>query len=116
MRMLDRVRLDDHDGLGQDGREDAVAEPATSPGGHRSATGGSRIPYDRVARRLPRGGGSRRGRGRIGRRRSLLHPRIVAGVGVHGRTTVIDGFGTQFVVPGLVAVDLAQPVLGAMLR
>jgi hypothetical protein len=27
---------------------------------------------------------------------------------------VIDGFGAQFVVPGLVAVDLAQPVLGAV--
>ncbi len=26
-----------------------------------------------------------------------------------------DGFGPQFVVPGLVAVDLAQPVLGAVL-
>jgi hypothetical protein len=28
---------------------------------------------------------------------------------------VIDGFGAQFVVPGFVAVDLAKPVLGAML-
>jgi len=28
---------------------------------------------------------------------------------------VIDGFGAQFVVPGFVAVDLAQPVLGAVL-
>jgi hypothetical protein len=28
---------------------------------------------------------------------------------------VIDGFRAQFVVPGFVAVDLAQPVLGAML-
>jgi hypothetical protein len=27
---------------------------------------------------------------------------------------VIDGFGAQFVVPGFVAVDLAQPVLGAV--
>ena len=27
---------------------------------------------------------------------------------------MIDRFGTQFVVPGFVAVDLAQPVLGAM--
>ena len=27
---------------------------------------------------------------------------------------MIDGFGAQFVVPGFVAVDLAQPVLGAM--
>ena len=32
-----------------------------------------------------------------------------------GRATVIDGFGAQFVVPGFVAVDLAQPVLGAVL-
>ena len=29
---------------------------------------------------------------------------------------MIAGFGAQFVVPGLVAVDLAQPVLGAVLR
>jgi hypothetical protein len=28
---------------------------------------------------------------------------------------VIDGIGAQFVVPGFVAVDLAQPVLGAVL-
>ena len=28
---------------------------------------------------------------------------------------MIDGFGAQFVVPGFVAVDLAQPVLGAAL-
>jgi hypothetical protein len=46
---------------------------------------------------------------------SLLHPWIVRGIGVHGRATVIDGFGAQFVVPGFVAVDLAQPVLGAAL-
>ena len=46
---------------------------------------------------------------------SLLHPWIVRRVGVHGRATVIDGFGTQFVVPGFVAVDPAQPVLGAVL-
>ena len=38
---------------------------------------------------------------------SLLHPWIVRRVGVHGRATVIDGFGAQFVVPGFVAVDLA---------
>ena len=36
-------------------------------------------------------------------------------VGVHWRATLIDGFGAQFVVPGFVAVDLAQPVLGAVL-
>src|SRR5215210_3953392 len=47
--------------------------------------------------------------------RSLLHPWIVRGVGVHGRATVVDGFGAQFVVPRFVAVDLAQPVLGAVL-
>jgi hypothetical protein len=46
---------------------------------------------------------------------SLLHPWIVRRVGVHGRAPVIDGFGAQFVVPGFVAVDLAQPVLGAVL-
>jgi hypothetical protein len=28
---------------------------------------------------------------------------------------LIDGFGAEFVVPGFVAVDLAQPVLGAVL-
>jgi hypothetical protein len=28
---------------------------------------------------------------------------------------VIDGFGAQFVVPGFVAVDLAQPIPGAVL-
>ena len=28
---------------------------------------------------------------------------------------MIDGFGARFVVPGFVAVDLAQPVLGAVL-
>jgi CheY-like chemotaxis protein len=38
---------------------------------------------------------------------SLLHPWIVRRVGVHGRATVIDGFGAQLVVPGFVAVDLA---------
>lgn len=36
-------------------------------------------------------------------------------VGVHGRATVIDRFGAQFVVPGFVAVDLAQSVLGTVL-
>ena len=46
---------------------------------------------------------------------SLLHPWIVRRVGVHGRAAVIDRFGAQFVVPGFVAVDLAQPVLGAVL-
>ena len=46
---------------------------------------------------------------------SLLHPWIVGGVGVHGRAAVIDGLRAQFVVPGLVAVDLAQPVRGAVL-
>src|SRR4051812_22070558 len=46
---------------------------------------------------------------------SLLHPWIVRRVGVHGRAAVSDGFRAQFVVPGFVAVDLAQPVLGAVL-
>ena len=60
--------------------------------------------------------GDRELRQRVGRRHpSLLHPWIVRRVGVHGRATVIDGFGAQFVVPGFVAVDLAQPVLGAVL-
>ena len=38
---------------------------------------------------------------------SLLHSWIVRRVGVHGKATVIDGVGAQFVVPGFVAVDLA---------
>jgi hypothetical protein len=46
---------------------------------------------------------------------SLLHPWIVRGVGIHRRTATAGGFGAQFVVPGFVAVDLAQPVLGAVL-
>ena len=32
-----------------------------------------------------------------------------------GGQPLVDGFGAQLVVPGLVAVDLAQPVLGAVL-
>jgi hypothetical protein len=43
------------------------------------------------------------------------HPWIVRRVGVHGRATAIDGLGAQFVMPRFVAVDLAQPVLGAVL-
>ena len=45
---------------------------------------------------------------------SLLHPWIVPGVGIHGRATAIDGFGAQFVVPGFVPVDPAEPVPGAV--
>src|SRR5215210_6784180 len=48
-------------------------------------------------------------------RGSLLHPRIVRGVGIDRRATLIDGSGAQLEVPGLVAVDLAQPVAGAVL-
>ena len=33
-------------------------------------------------------------------RAGLLHPWIVRRVGVHGRATVIAGFGAEFVVPG----------------
>jgi len=52
---------------------------------------------------------------RIGRQhRSLPHPRIVRGVGIHGRATTIDRLEAQFVVPGLVAIDLAQSVPGAV--
>jgi hypothetical protein len=61
----------------------------------------------------PRGALPRRGDGRA--RWSLQHPWIVRRVGVHGRAAVIDGVGAQLVVPGFVAVDLAQPVLGAVL-
>ena len=42
------------------------------------------------------------------------HPRIVRGVGVHGGAAVIGGLGAQFVMPGLVAVGLTQPVRGAV--
>ena len=49
------------------------------------------------------------------RAESLLHPWIVRRVVVHGRAAVIAGIGAQFVVPGFVAVDLAQPVVGAVL-
>ena len=38
----------------------------------------------------------------------------MGGVGVHGRAALIDGFRAQFVVPGFVAVDLAQPVRGTV--
>ena len=47
--------------------------------------------------------------------RRLPHLWIVRGVGVHRGATVIDGLGAQFVVPRLVAVDLAEPVFGAVL-
>src|SRR3954451_7526102 len=49
-------------------------------------------------------------------RKRSLHPWIVCRVGVHGRAAVGDGVGAQFVVPGFVAVDPAQPVLGAVGR
>src|SRR5215210_2051196 len=63
----------------------------------------------------PRGGRCRRSSARW----SLVGPPspwIVRRVGVHGRATVIAGFGAQFVVPGFVAVGLAQPVFGAVLK
>src|SRR3954471_4733585 len=41
------------------------------------------------------------------RPRALPHPWIVRRVGVRRRATVIDGCAAQFVVPRLVAVDLA---------
>src|SRR4029453_4489772 len=44
------------------------------------------------------------------------HPLISRGVGIHRRATTIDRLRAQFVVPGLVTVYLAQPILGAMLR
>ena len=49
-------------------------------------------------------------------RRVLLmpHPRIVRRVGVHGGAAVMDALRAQLVVPGLIALDLAQPVLGAV--
>ena len=43
------------------------------------------------------------------------HPRVVGRVGVHARATVVDGRAAPFVVPGLVAVDLAQAVPGPVL-
>jgi hypothetical protein len=45
---------------------------------------------------------------------SLLHPWIVPGVGIHARAAAVDGSGSQFVVPGLVPVDLAESILRAM--
>jgi hypothetical protein len=45
----------------------------------------------------------------------LLRPWIVRRVCVHGRATVTDDLEAQFVVPGFVAIDLAQPVVGAVL-
>ncbi len=63
------------------------------------------------------GGGGRRSTGPGQEMPKLL---VTAGsldlawVGVHRGATVIDGFGAQFVVPGFVAVDLAQLVLGTM--
>src|SRR4029453_17941934 len=41
---------------------------------------------------------------------------MLGGGGIPARATTIDRLGAQFVVPRLVAVDLAQSVLGAMLR
>src|SRR5215208_3858043 len=43
-----------------------------------------------------------------------VHPWILRGVGVCGSATAIDRFGLQFVMPGLVAVDLTQPIVGAV--
>lgn len=55
--------------------------------------------------------GRYRGRNGIRRQsRSLRHPRIACVVGIHARTATAGGLGAQFVVPGLVAVDLAQAV------
>ena len=52
---------------------------------------------------------------RTGRTRgSLLHSRVVRGIGVHGRATLLDRLGAQLEVPGLVTVDLAQPIIGAI--
>ena len=62
--------------------------------------------------RLPGGGDARQGMRPVGS--SRLHPRIVRRVGVHRRASALAGFGAQLVVPGLVAVDLAQPVAGAV--
>jgi len=46
---------------------------------------------------------------------SLLHPRILRGVGEHGRAAVINTSGAQLVVPRFVPVDLAQPEFQAVL-
>ena len=45
---------------------------------------------------------------------SLLHPRVLGRVGVSIGAPVVDGLETQLEVPGLVVVDLAQPVGGAV--
>lgn len=44
-----------------------------------------------------------------GSARGSLHPRILGRVCVGGRAAVFGGAGSQFEVPGLVVVDLAQP-------
>src|SRR3954454_22569732 len=48
-------------------------------------------------------------------RASPAHPRILRRVGINGRTASIDRLRAQLVVPRLVGVDAAQPVLGAVL-
>jgi len=48
-------------------------------------------------------------------RRSPLHPGILRRVVIPRRAAVTDRSGAQLVVPGLVAIDLAEPVLGAVL-
>src|SRR5215217_6659610 len=45
---------------------------------------------------------------------SPLHPWVLRRVGVHGRAAVSGGLRAQFVVPRLVAVDLAEPVGGTV--
>ncbi len=87
--------------------------PAVAPLGawRRSVAAG----VARATARADQGDEGEGGRAAVSRR-SPLHPRIVGRVGVHGRAAVIDGLGAQLVVPGLVAVDPAQPVRGAVRR
>src|SRR5687768_16260482 len=53
--------------------------------------------------------------GTMGRCRLFLQPGVMCRVLVHGRTPTVDRCHAQFVVPGLVAVDLAQAIALAVL-
>src|SRR4051812_19409764 len=111
------------------GARGAPASPSAAPPSH--GGGADPVPPSAVRRTPPRAigastalfhtaalrwlhmGGVRRQRFSADAYSSPLHPRILCRVGVHGRATVSDGLRAQFVVPRLVAVDLAQPVRGA---
>lgn len=64
------------------------------------------------ADRSPTSTSDRRGRSIVSW--SPLHPGIERWIGIHRGTASTGRFGAQFVVPGFVAIDLAQPVPGAV--